>query len=134
AVYVEGQVIGFQLMSTGTVDAPELQCTLFSEQPISEKIKSAALDRITFFLSLHDDLRPFYQIASNDTDFAPSVQELYGYHQVKFLTPFENACWAVLTQRNPMNMSQRMKQALIEAYGGSIDIQGTVYHAFPEAT
>lgn len=134
AVYIDGRLIAFRLTSHGTADEPQLAYTLFSEQPISEEIKNAAMDRITFFLSLDDDLRPFYAIGYDDRDFAPIVQELYGYHQVKFLTPFENACWAVLTQRNPMNMSQRMKKSLIEAYGGNMTIDGTSYTAFPEAT
>ncbi len=133
AVYVDGQLIAFQLTSIGTIDKPQLAYTLFSEQPFNEEIKNAAVDRITFFLSLDDDLRPFYAIGREDVDFAPIVQELYGYHQVKFLTPFENACWAVLTQRNPMNMSQRMKKNIIDIYGGSICIQETAYPAFPEA-
>ncbi len=133
AVYVDGQLIAFRLASLGTIDEPKLAYTLFSEQLISEEIQNAAIDRITFFLSLDDDLRPFYAIGYDDKDFAPIIQELYGYHQVKFLTPFENACWAVLTQRNPMNTSQRMKKSLIEAYGGSITIDETTYTAFPEA-
>src|SRR5436305_5954617 len=133
ATYVEGQIIGFQLTSTGAVDAPKLEYTLFSEQPISDAVKHAAVDRVSFFMSLDDDLRPFYQIGLDDPDFAPIVQELYGYHQVKFLTPFESACWAVLTQRNLMNMSQKMKRALVETYGGSINVQGTTYSAFPQA-
>src|SRR5205085_5080105 len=132
-VYIEGQLIAFQLTSTGTVDAPRLEYTLISEQPISEGIKSAAIDRMNFFLSLDDDLRSFYSIGRNDPDFAPIIQELYGYHQVKFLTPFETACWALLTQRNPMHMAQKMKQAIVKTYGGSIEVQGTTYQAFPEA-
>ncbi len=134
AVYVHGQLIAFRLTSHGTTDSPRLAYTLFSEQPINEEIQNAAIDRITFFLSLDDDLRPFYTIGNDDKDFAPIIQELYGYHQVKFLTPFENACWAVLTQRNPMNMSQRMKKSIIERYGGNISIDDTDYSAFPEAT
>ncbi len=133
AVYVDGQLIAFQLTSEGTTDEPQLAYTLFSEQPIDDETKNAAIDRITFFLSLNNDLRPFYAIGREDADFAPIIQELYGYHQVKFLTPFENACWAVLTQRNPMNMSQRMKKSIIDTYGGSITIQETSYAAFPEA-
>lgn len=133
AVYVDGQLIAFQLTSTGTTDKPQVAYTLFSEQPITDETKNAAVDRITFFLSLDDDLHPFYTIGHEDADFAPIIQELYGYHQVKFLTPFENACWAVLAQRNPMSMSQRMKKNIIETYGGSITIQGTAYPAFPEA-
>jgi DNA-3-methyladenine glycosylase II len=78
-------------------------------------------------------LRPFYQIGLEDPDFAGVVQELYGYHHVKFLTPFESACWAVLSQRNPRNIAQRMKQALARTYGGRIDVEGTTYQVFPEA-
>jgi DNA-3-methyladenine glycosylase II len=132
-LFVEGQLIAFQLISTGTVDSPHLEYTLFSEQPIADGMFEATIDRISFFLSLNDDLRPFYTIAEQDANFAPVLRELYGYHQVKFLTPFECACWAVLTQRNPMNVAQHMKQSIIERYGGSISVDGTTYWAFPEA-
>jgi DNA-3-methyladenine glycosylase II len=134
AVYVEGQIVAFQLTSVGSIEEPKLEYTLFSDQPISDSVKSRAVDRISFFLGLHDDLHPFYQLGSEDSDFSPIVQDLYSYHQVKFLTPFEVACWAVLVQRNPLNIAQRMKQALIEAYGGSVTVLGTTYWAFPEAT
>ncbi len=133
AVYVDGQLIAFRLTSTGTIDETQLAYTLFSEHLLEDEMKDAALDRITFFLSLNDDLRPFYALGREDIDFAPIVQELYGYHQVKFLTPFEIACWAVLTQRNPMNMSHRMKKNLVDTYGGKITLDGIVYSAFPEA-
>jgi DNA-3-methyladenine glycosylase II len=100
---------------------------------MSDMLQDAAIDRISLFLSLDDDLRPFYQIGHTDPDFAPLVQELYGYHQVKFSTPFESACWAVLAQRNPRSMAQKMKKALLETYGGSINVQNRTYWAFPEA-
>ncbi len=133
AVYVDGQLLAFRVTSTGTIERPQLAYTLFSEQVIDESTQNAAIDRITFFLSLDDDLRPFYAIGREDADFASIVEELYGYHQVKFLTPFEIACWAVLTQRNPMNMSQRMKKNLVDTYGGTITIDDIAYPAFPEA-
>ena len=133
ALFIEGQLLAFRLTSTGTIDKPCLEYTLFSERPIEHEIIETAVDRISFFLGLNDDLRQFYAIAEQDVNFAPVLHDLYGYHQVKFLTPFECACWAVLTQRNPMNMAQRMKQSIIERYGGSIAIDGMKYQAFPEA-
>ncbi|GAC1426877.1 MAG: DNA-3-methyladenine glycosylase [Ktedonobacteraceae bacterium] len=133
AVYVDGQLIAFRLASTGTTDKPQLAYTLFSEQPIDSTTENVTRDRISFFLSLNDDLRPFYTIGREDADFAPIVEELYGYHQVKFLTPFETACWAVLTQRNPMNMSQKMKKSLVATYSSTITVDGVAYTAFPEA-
>ena len=117
AISIDGQTIVFQLISSGTIENPQLEYTLFSEKPISEETQSAVVERMTFFLSLRDDLQPFYRIGREDADFAPIIEILYGYHQVKFLTPFENACWAVLTQRNPMKIAQKTKQALIEKYG-----------------
>ncbi|MBV9705798.1 MAG: DNA-3-methyladenine glycosylase 2 family protein [Chloroflexi bacterium] len=133
AVYVEGQLVAFQLTSTGTVEEPKLAYTLYSECSIDEAIKHTALDRISFFLSLDEDLHPFYQMACADAAFVPIMQDLYGYHQVKFLTPFENACWAVVAQRNTQPVARRMKRALTETYGGSIQVQGVTYWAFPEA-
>ena len=133
AVSLHGHPVVFEITSVGTVDVPELEYTLYSEQPLTEEIKTALADRIRFFLSLDDDLRPFYEIGRTDGIFASVLEHLYGYHQLKFLTPFENACWAVLSQRNPMNMSQKMKRALTERYGTHLEVAGTTYRAFPEA-
>lgn len=132
AISIDGQTIVFQLTSIGTTENPRLEYALFSADPFSEATKNAVLEHITFFLSLQDDLEPFYRIGREDADFAPIIEHLYGYHQVKFLTPFENACWAVLTQRNPMKIAQQTKQALVERYGNSLEVNESVYWAFPE--
>jgi DNA-3-methyladenine glycosylase II len=132
AITIDRQTIVFQLISTGTTERPQLEYTLFSAEPITQETGNAVVERMTFFLSLKDDLQPFYRIGREDADFAPIIEYLYGYHQVKFLTPFENACWAVLTQRNPMKIAQKTKQALVEKYGSSLEVMGSVYWAFPE--
>jgi DNA-3-methyladenine glycosylase II len=132
AISIDGQTIVFQLISIGTTDNPQLEYTLFSAEPITVEMQNAVVERMTFFLSLQDDLLPFYRIGQEDADFVPIIELLYGYHQVKFLTPFENACWAVLTQRNPMKIAQKIKQALIEKYGNHLEVHGNVYRAFPE--
>src|SRR6266568_7696051 len=132
AISIDGQTIVFQLISIGTTENPQLEYTLFSTQPITEETQNAVVERMTFFLSLEDDLQPFYRIGQEDVDFSPIIELLYGYHQVKFLTPFENACWAVLTQRNPMKIAQKTKQVLVEKYGSGLEVYGSVYWAFPE--
>jgi DNA-3-methyladenine glycosylase II len=97
AISIDGQTVVFQLASIGTTEKPRLEYILFSDHSITEDTENAVVERLTFFLSLRDDLQHFYQIGREDADFAPIIEHLYGYHQVKFLTPFENACWAVLT-------------------------------------
>jgi DNA-3-methyladenine glycosylase II len=133
AVFVGGQVIVFQVESTGTVEQPQLTYKLHAERAIDAATQRAAEDRIAFFLSLGDDLAPFYALAEDDPVFAPIARRLYGYHQVKFLTPFENAAWAVLTQRNAMPIARNLKRQLVERYGASLEVAGQSYWAFPEA-
>jgi DNA-3-methyladenine glycosylase II len=91
AVSINGQIVVFRVQSIGTVDAPELAYILYRDSIISGELHEAVRNRISFFLSLEDDLQAFYALAQEDSAFEPVMQELYGYHQVKFLSPFENA-------------------------------------------
>ena len=129
AVMIDGQIIVFRV----TASAAGLDYTLFADQPISAELQRAAADRIAFFLSLDDDLRPFYALAQTDPPFAPVLERLYGYHQVKFLTPFENACWAILSQRIPMRVGLTIKARLGDQLGASLTVDGSAYVAFPDA-
>ena len=122
----------FQLKPTGTVKMPGLKYTLFADHPFSRGLTDVVIDRISFFLSLADDLDQFYRVAINDSNFAPILQKLYGLHQVKFFTPFECACWAVLSQRNQLSAARKAKQALLERFGTSLEVNGSLYRAFPE--
>ena len=44
-------------------------------------------------------------------------------HQVKFLTPFEAAGWAVLSQRISMKVAHNMKERLTHSVGDNIIIE-----------
>lgn len=127
--------IAYELTSLGTLDEPCLELTIQADQALDERLIQAIEDRIRFFLSLDDDLREFYDLAQQDTVFADKVlPQFYGYRHVKFPSPFENAMWAVLAQRQAMAQSQHMKQKLIEYYSEPIRVNDQTYHAFPEVT
>ncbi len=132
ALRVAGQTVVCRVASHGTIDAPALTCDLFAATPLAADVVVAVRDRVAFWLSLDDDLRPFYAAAADDAAFAPMVRDWYGYHQVKFLTPFENACWAVLAQRSPLAVSRLMKDRLVARFGGTCTVDGETYAAFPE--
>ncbi len=132
AVALDGRAVVFSVRSEGTVEQPRLSYTLTSAQPLSMLDEATLRDRIAFFLSLDDDLQPFYARAQGDPRFMPVIERLYGLHQVKFLTPFENACWAVLTQRMPMRMARQIKDRIVARYGPSLVLPEGVYRAFPE--
>ena len=66
---------------------------LFSDQVLPADVHTAAVDQIRFYLSLDDDMMPFYAIGQADPCFAPIIERLYGMHHLKFLTLCEIACW-----------------------------------------
>jgi len=132
AVCTGGQTVVFNVRSTGLIKSPRLKYTLSSNRSLTQGVRDAVVDRIGFFLSVVDDLEQFYRIGYGDMDFAPLLQRLYGLHQVKFLTPFESACWAVLSQRYPDAAAQRTKQSITEKFGTSLEMNGQRYMAFPE--
>ncbi len=132
ALTLNGRAVACEICNAGTLKEPGIAYTLYSEQPLSDTEHSAISDRISFFLSLDDDLQPFYAIGRTDPAFAPIIERLYGLHQPKFLTPFEQACWAILAQRNPLAIAHRTKMALVQRWGTSITLRGKTYWAFPE--
>jgi DNA-3-methyladenine glycosylase II len=128
AIMVEGQTVVFRVGKKG----PRLGYELFSQEPL-KPVEDGVAKRIAFFLSLADDVREFYSIAKKeDPEFYPLVERLWGLHQVKFLTLMEICCWAIVVQRVQRPIALRMKRALMERFGGSLELDGNTYWAFPD--
>ncbi|HZR40919.1 MAG TPA: hypothetical protein VFB12_12415 [Ktedonobacteraceae bacterium] len=132
AILIDGRCIAFRVQAADNGQESQIRYTLFAEEPPDDKTRQAVLERISFFLSLNDDLKPFYAIAQQDANFASIINRLYGLHHIKFLTLCEIACWSVLTQHRAIAVARKMKDALVEHYGGKITVEGRVYRAFPE--
>ena len=131
AINIDRHPVVFKLESIGSLDQPNLTYTLYADHAFDQPTIDAALDRIRFYLSLDDDLRPFYAAAEGDRHFAGIVKQLYGYHQVKFASAFENAIWAILTQRTAISIAWKFKDALVRACTSSLTVDGREYWAFP---
>jgi len=128
ALRVGGAVVGARITADGTGLRYELEGTA----SLGEGAVAAATDRLTFFLGLDDDIAELYALAAADPPFQRVVDGLYGYHQVKFPSPLELMCWAILAQRVPMAGARKMKQAITTAAGNSIVVDGTELWAFPD--
>jgi DNA-3-methyladenine glycosylase II len=109
-----------------------VRVTLHAAEPITPGVREAAADRVGFFLSLGDDLTGFYAIGRDDPGFAPVIDRLHGYHQVKFPTPLENLVWAILSQRTPMAAAAKGKRALTAEFADRLTVDGTEHTAFPD--
>jgi DNA-3-methyladenine glycosylase II len=132
AIQVKGKTVAFEVADCGTVEDPKLRYTAYSEEKLTDEVSRLVADRISFFLSLQDNLKEFYEIAQKDKNIQPAIKQFYGHKQVKFLTPFEIACWAILAQRIPMKVAHKMKENIVKKVGGQIKVKGIEYHSFPE--
>src|SRR3989440_11920332 len=71
AVCIGGQTFVFNVRSTGLIKRPRLKYALNSDRPLTPVVFDAAVDRISFFLSLAGDLEHFFRIVYGAVDFAP---------------------------------------------------------------
>ncbi len=132
AARVDGQTVSFRLTGAGSTDTPSLRCTLDAAEPLGPAAVEDLVQRLGDWLGAEDDLGPFYALAEGDPPFQDVVRGLWGYHQVRFFTPFENTCWAILSQRTLMAVARKEKHRLAERFGGTVTQDGQTLVAFPE--
>jgi DNA-3-methyladenine glycosylase II len=133
AAWASQTPVAIKFSSTGTVEEPELRYEFHANDPLSEADAAALVRRIETYLSLNDDLHRFYELIDSDPPFVTVKRELYGYHQVKFLTPFDNACWTILSQRNLLAIAQHMRRTLTREFSVAVEFDGRQYWPFPGA-
>lgn len=136
AISLKGQPVVFTIEASQEQERPGLNYILFGLKLDAEIIKMAE-QAISDYLSLQDDLTELYRVGENDPAFAPVLKALYGYHQVRFLTPFENAVWSIISQRTPMAVAAKLKAQIAERYGPKLEMPDEEGHiiqftAFPE--
>ena len=132
AFRVGGGPVLVGLSSTGTVARPKLRAVLSAPDALGKKRVEAVLERVRWYLGLDDDLTPFYALARRDDAFRPVLEQLYGYHQVKFPTLFTCICWALITQRTPNSFAFKSMATLSETLGSAVTADGVAYTVFPE--
>jgi DNA-3-methyladenine glycosylase II len=125
------EIDGSSVLATICESPGGVMATFDADTPLAPTHIAASCDRVTFYLSLHDELAAFYARAETDRAFAPILENGYGFHQVKFASPFEAACWSILSQRTPIRLARRVKDRLVERFGTSIEREGVAFRAFP---
>ncbi|MFJ4209044.1 DNA-3-methyladenine glycosylase family protein [Paenarthrobacter sp. NPDC089675] len=109
----------------------DLEVRLISEAEIDDHTADQLLDRVTFYLSLDDDVAELYSLAEGDGPFGNLIRRARGYHQVKIPSPGEHLCWAILAQRVPMALAKKMKASIVARFGNVVEVDGKTLVAFP---
>ena len=90
-----------------------------------------ALEQVRRILSLDVDGSGFAAVGARD----PVVNELQrkypGLRPVTFHSPYEAACWTILSHRIRIVQAARLKEKLAERFGAPVDVDGVRLPTFP---
>jgi DNA-3-methyladenine glycosylase II len=87
--------------------------------------------QVARILSLDVDGSGFTAVAAADPVVADLTGRYPGLRPVCFFSPYEAACWAVLSQRSSMVAAATVKERIAERFGVACDVDGVRLQAFP---
>jgi DNA-3-methyladenine glycosylase II len=82
-------------------------------------------------LSLDVDAGSLPEAVAEDSVAAALVQRFRGLRPVCFGSPYEAACWAVLSQRIRMSQAARIRRRMCDELGGNVTFDGLSLSTFP---
>ncbi|MFZ0960388.1 MAG: DNA-3-methyladenine glycosylase [Terriglobia bacterium] len=82
--------------------------------------------------STHLDLQPFYALAEADPVLRQLIAHFHGMRVPQAPRVFEILISAIIEQQVNLSFAHKVKKALIDTYGRSVDFEGRRYSAFPE--
>lgn len=88
-------------------------------------------EQVARVLSLDIDGTGFSGVAEGDEVLSGLVTLYGGLRPVLFSTPFEAACWSMLSQRTRMSQAAAVRNRLVEAHGAALAADGDERRAFP---
>jgi DNA-3-methyladenine glycosylase II len=131
AVLLQGRPSLIEVQAAGTVDDPSIEVSLLGESAELDLVPLAeALVARCFRLA--EDQRPLADVAVADPVFGAVLERLRGARAVLMPSPFEALVWAILGQQINIAFAYKVKRALVERYGETLEYDGVVYRLFPE--
>ena len=82
-------------------------------------------------LSLDIDASALLDVIADDDVATYLVGELHGLRPVCFASPYEAACWAVLSQRIQMTQAARIRRRMCDELGHVVELDDVTLAAFP---
>jgi 3-methyladenine DNA glycosylase/8-oxoguanine DNA glycosylase len=91
----------------------------------------AALEQAGRILSLDVDGSGFAAVGARDPVVAELLRRYPGLRPVTFHSPYEAACWTIISHRIRIVQASRIKRQLAERFGEPVDVAGVQLPTFP---
>jgi DNA-3-methyladenine glycosylase II len=142
AVRLSGRPVLLEAVPGGTVDAPTVSVRVLAigeggptaNGPVDETVTlTLAAEAVSRWWRVEQDPSELDDIAVRDPIFGALLARLHGARAPLMPSPFECLVWAILGQQITLAFAYKMKRALVERYGASLEYEGQTYWLFPEA-
>lgn len=126
-----GGIVKVEVRSLGTVEHPALELTVQSAWQLSKAEVREATNRVAWFLGLHEDLRPFYELVKDDPVMQAAIAMHYGAKDKAGYSVFEALVGCVCAQNVIFKRLYAMLRNLCQRFGDSVVLDGVACHVFP---
>lgn len=99
---------------------------------VTPSIKKSVIDYVGEWFDLKTDLKPFYQLASEDKLLKDLVTKFYGYRIVGQPDLFESLAWAILGQQINLAFAYTLKHRFVEQFGEKLVMGEEYFYLFPK--
>ncbi len=124
-------IIPLMIYSNEIIENPVLYVRFWKK--ISERNVKQCIKIIEQMFDTNLNLRLFYKFVESDRILNNIVKRLYGLRSPSTPTLFEAFIRAFIEQQMPLMVSNKIANRVIKNFGGSIEIGGVRYYAFPTA-
>jgi hypothetical protein len=100
---------------------------------VSTALLTAVAEAVARWWRIEQDPAELDEIAVLDPILGGLLARLHGARSPLMPSPFECLVWAILGQQITVAFAYKMKRALVEMYGESVEYEGRRYWLFPEA-
>jgi DNA-3-methyladenine glycosylase II len=128
-----GELLGVKLWSTGTVQKPKINCTIYSKTAFDASDTQGVKRMVKRALKIDEDLKEFYKLSGKDDILCDVVKDLFGMHTVGWPELFPALILAVTLQMAPMKRSNQMMDSLITMFGDKASFDGKTMSYWPSS-
>jgi 3-methyladenine DNA glycosylase/8-oxoguanine DNA glycosylase len=120
---------GLKLHDVGSVDAPRVVLTIYSDHRLGAGELAAVMDQVTFAYALYDDLSEFNALLEGDELMRPVLQRWRGT-RVSGGPLYEMLVICIVLQNAVVRRSIQMMQNLLGAYGTLLHFDGQSLYGY----
>jgi DNA-3-methyladenine glycosylase II len=128
---LDHELVLYGVREEGSLSQPALRVRLLAGRKDERALRAAAREVVRQF-STDLDLAPFETLAAADPVLRHLVVHFHGMRVPQAANVFEILISAIIEQQVNLSFAHKVKKAVIDAYGRSLEYEGGRYRAFPE--